>query len=320
MTIQDIALKSIEGFHVGGERVYMDGFPEQLMTKVPGAAPIRVSMNGHHMVGQMYCQRYTQSNPRSPYPLVFLHGGDLTGACWENTPDGRPGWLTFFLKARYDACLCDAFERGRASWPAYPEILAGKPEHRTLDAVWHHFRFGPASSYCSEDRGEQAYPGQQFPVEHLDVFGQQFVPRWAGTDHRALAGYRALLEKIGPCVLIGHSQGAYYALQLAQEFAGTVKGVVAIEPSAVPELSKSALTLPPHLAIWGDFIRDKSVMWESYLHRCEAYFEQLQNKSVDSRVLELPTVGVSGNSHMLMMDANSNQVAGMIDEWLVSLA
>ena len=96
--------------------------------------------------------------------------------------------------------------------------------------------------------------------------------------------------------------------------------MVAIEPSAVPELSKSALTLPPHLAIWGDFIRDKSVMWESYLHRCEAYFEQLQNKSVDSRVLELPTVGVSGNSHMLMMDANSNQVAGMIDEWLVSLA
>lgn len=71
MTIQDIALKSIEGFHVGGERVYMDGFPEQLMTKVPGAAPIRVSMNGHHMVGQMYCQRYTQSNPRSPLSTGF---------------------------------------------------------------------------------------------------------------------------------------------------------------------------------------------------------------------------------------------------------
>jgi hypothetical protein len=31
----------------------------------------------------------------------------------------------------------------------------------------------------------------------------------------------------------------------------------------------------------------------------------------------LPELGIRGNSHMLMMDRNSDQIAAMIDQWLV---
>jgi len=32
--------------------------------------------------------------------------------------------------------------------------------------------------------------------------------------------------------------------------------------------------------------------------------------------LDLPARGIHGNSHMLMMDRNSDQVAGLIQDWL----
>jgi hypothetical protein len=38
----------------------------------------------------------------------------------------------------------------------------------------------------------------------------------------------------------------------------------------------------------------------------------------DGRVdeLNLPARGIRGNSHMLMMDANSDEIAGLIQAWL----
>jgi hypothetical protein len=34
-------------------------------------------------------------------------------------------------------------------------------------------------------------------------------------------------------------------------------------------------------------------------------------------VVDLPEVGIKGNSHMMMMDKNDNQVADLIQKWLV---
>jgi hypothetical protein len=33
-------------------------------------------------------------------------------------------------------------------------------------------------------------------------------------------------------------------------------------------------------------------------------------------VIDLPKVGLKGNSHMIMMDKNSDQVAALIQDWL----
>ena len=42
--------------------------------------------------------------------------GGLTGACWETTPDGRPGWLHNFLSAGFAVYVLDNVERGRSGF------------------------------------------------------------------------------------------------------------------------------------------------------------------------------------------------------------
>ena len=34
-------------------------------------------------------------------------------------------------------------------------------------------------------------------------------------------------------------------------------------------------------------------------------------------MIDLPDIGIKGNTHMLMMDKNSDQVAEVIQKWLV---
>jgi hypothetical protein len=208
MAIGDIRLKEIRGFHVGGALHRLTGFKSEAVVRVAGDTPTVVDMNGDHIVGQMYAAHYRQAEPEFGLPLLLWHGGGLTGACWEDTPDGGRGWLDYFLRRRFDVVVSDAFERGRASWPPYPQFIGKEPEHRSLNAVWHHFRFGAPGTYPpildARSARQMAYPGLQFGIEHLEQFGRQFVPRWTGTEDLTLEAYGALLEKIGPCVVIGH--------------------------------------------------------------------------------------------------------------------
>ena len=88
-----ITLRRVRGFHVGGARRRVDGFAVETRARVPGDAPVTVDMNGDHMVGQLYATHYQQARRAYALPVLLWHGGGLTGACWDETPDGRPGWL-----------------------------------------------------------------------------------------------------------------------------------------------------------------------------------------------------------------------------------
>ena len=39
----------------------------------------------------MYAQYFLSEPPNGRPPLAFWHGGGMTGAAWETTPDGRQG-------------------------------------------------------------------------------------------------------------------------------------------------------------------------------------------------------------------------------------
>ncbi|MER1968029.1 alpha/beta fold hydrolase [Castellaniella sp. GW247-6E4] len=318
----DIQLRSIKGFHIGGTVREVSGFEPKSRSIVPGEPPEVVDMNGDHALGQMYASYYQQTNPQFSLPLLLWHGGGLTGVCWEDTPDGRPGWLDHFLRAGFDIVVSDAFERGRASCPAYPQMLPEAPEYRSLNAIWHHFRLGPKGSYPGAHHGaairEKAYPNQQFPVESLEQFAKQFVPRWTDTDQQAIQAYGRLLEKMGPSVIVGHSQGAYYALVCAQKYPELVRTVIAIEPPAVPSKIKiSPDTSQNYLFLWGDYIHGVTNHWERYLLASKKYSEALQSMGHGAEFIELPDRGILGNSHMSIMDKNSDQIAELIRSWLM---
>ncbi len=309
-------VKEVGSFHVGGKQVTLTGLPEREIVFTAGAAPLKVNPNGDFEVGQMYVQYVKLTSSKAKYPLLLWHGGGLTGVTWETKPDGNPGWQQFFLTNGHDVYVSDAVERGRASWARYPEIYKTEPVFRTKKEGWELFRIGP--TYDTDPARRVAFEGTQFPTTAYDQFAKQGVPRWATNDAATQEAYDALVQKVCPCVIVVHSQGANFGFNAALHAPDKVKGLIAIEPSGAPDPAKvdvSAMKGTPHLFVWGDFI-DRNEFWKKLILAPQKYQAALAAKGGVSEVLELPKAGLEGNSHMLMMDRNSNQVAEMIQEWM----
>src|SRR5579862_6920939 len=53
--------------------------------------------NGQLMVGQSYVEYWIPKNRTHRYPLVMIEGCCTSGAAYEGTPDGRDGWMQYFV-------------------------------------------------------------------------------------------------------------------------------------------------------------------------------------------------------------------------------
>jgi pimeloyl-ACP methyl ester carboxylesterase len=69
---------------------------------------------------QMYVEYMVPAQLRHPYPIVMVHGGGGQGTDWMGTPDGRPGWATYFLLEGYSVYIVDRPGHGRS--PFNPDI------------------------------------------------------------------------------------------------------------------------------------------------------------------------------------------------------
>lgn len=310
-----ISLRDIVGFHIGGRNAQVTGRPVQERRLVQGAAPMAVDPNGDYETGQMYVQGYLQAEPRHPLPVLLWHGGGMTGANWDKTPDGRPGWLQGFLHAGFDVYVSDAVERGRASWNQYPDIYRDEPMFRSKQAGWDQFRMGPPAGYATDPALCRPHPDVQFPIQAFDQFTKQWVPRWAEHEAMTLAAYQALLERVGPCMVVGHSQGGSFALLAAQRAPELVRRVVAIEPSGAPDWQDLPVRPSPHMVIWGDYIAEHP-LWSVYRDTVDRYLQQLASRGSTVKTLDLPAQGMRGNTHFVMMDRNADAVLHEVVSWL----
>ena len=313
--LADYMVKEVGSFHVGGRTAALSGMPTSDVVFSPGAPAIKVDPNGEFEAEQMYVQYVKLAQPKAKVPILLWHGGGLTGVTWETKPDGKPGWQQFFLNAGYDVYVSDAVERGRASWARYPEIFKSEPMFRTKKEAWELFRIGP--SY--EIGGQRvAFEGQQFPIEAFDQFAKQGVPRWVTNDEATQKAYDALVEKVCPCVVVVHSQGGNFGFNAALAAPDKIKALVAIEPSGAPDPAKvdiGKLKGVPHLIVWGDF-RDKVAVWQRLPVAPTKYRDALVAAGGKADVFDLPVMGIKGNTHMLMMDRNSDDVAKLVHDWI----
>lgn len=309
-------VKEVGSFHIGGRQATLAGLPEKEIVFSPGAPPVRMNPNGDFSVEQMYA-RYTRlAQPRAAVPLLLWHGGGLAGVTYETKPDGQPGWEMFFLKAGWDVYVSDAVERGRASWARYPEIFKSEPVFRTKKEAWELFRFG--KTYSSDPAQRVALPGTQFPLAAFDQFTKQAIPRWASNDAVTQKAYDEYVDKACPCVILVHSQGGNFAFNAALRAPDKVKAIVVVEPSGSPDPDKtdlSPLRGVPILWVWGDYVGDVP-LWLPVRERQEKFRAALNRAGGTGELLDLPARGIRGNSHMMMMDRNSDQVAGLIQQWL----
>jgi pimeloyl-ACP methyl ester carboxylesterase len=316
---EPLAIREIGSLHVGGRIAEISGLPEREIVFSPGAPPLRVNPNGQFQVEQMYAQFVRLQNPRARHPLLLMHGGGLTGVTYETTPDGRPGWQMFFLRAGHDVFVADAMERGRAGWARFPEILPGEPLFRTMGEGWGLFRVGPADGWNPDPAQRRAHANTRFPLAAWNQFMMQSVPRWVTTDRQIQAAYDALVQRICPCVLLAHSQGGNFAFTAALNAPDKVAAVIAVEPSGAPPQSADAARLRaiPHLVVWGDHIRGNA-FWERIAANISRWQGQIRDAGGIADTLDLPAEGIAGNSHMLMMDTNSDEVAARIQAWMAS--
>ncbi len=236
---EPIALRDMGSFHVGGRLVEISGKPVKEVTFTPGGVPAKVDPNGIYQVEQMYVQYFLPANEHGAYPLLMWHGGGLTGVTWETTPDGREGWLNYFLRKGWSVYNSDAVERGRAGWAQYPDIFKGEPVFLTTGNPFERFRIGDGpNSYDPDPAKRKLMPGSQFPDEGYENFVKQGVPRWTTNDDATIAAYIAEIDRVGPCILMVHSQAGSFGFKVAQARPDKVKALIAIEPAGVGDPAK----------------------------------------------------------------------------------
>jgi len=313
-TKEPVALRDMGSFHIGGRIIDISGQPIKEVVFTPGGVPAKMDPNGKYQVEQMYVQYFLPQNRKGKLPLLLWHGGGLTGVTYETKPDGGEGWLTYFIRKGWDTYISDAVERGRAGWT---NTFKGDPVFLPLGDPWERFRIGPPGSWNDDRAKRTTYPGVQFPIEAYEQFMKQGVPRWLTTDDQIIAAYIELVDKVCPCVVLVHSQSGAFGYKVLEARPEKVKALVAVEPTVGGDREKvQSIKTTPILVLYGDNARDHP-RWSKIRQGGVDYAAVLKSAGGSIDVVDLPDVGIKGNSHMVMMDKNSNVVADLIQKWLV---
>jgi pimeloyl-ACP methyl ester carboxylesterase len=311
---EPIALRDMGSFHIGGRQVEVSGQPIKDVLFTPGGVPAKVDPNGTYQVEQMYAQYFLVQNPKGKLPLLLWHGGGLTGVTYETKPDGNPGWLNYFLRHGWDTYISDAMERGRSGWT---DKFKGEPVFLPLGDPWERFRLGPIGSWSADKAKRTTYPGVQFPLDTYEQFMKQGVPRWTTTDDAIVAAYIELVDKVCPCVVLVHSQAGSFGFKVAEARPDKVKALIAVEPSATGARDKVAALKMPIVVIYGDNAKDHP-RWGKIRQNVHDYAGLIKQAGGNIETIDLPDIGIKGNTHMMMMDKNSDQIADVMQKWLVA--
>lgn len=325
-------------FFVGGRKVEAPGAYD------PTRSPAGTDEGQTFWVDQMYVQYQIPANARK-YPLILVHGGSGTGRVWETTPDGREGFQTLMLRRGFPVYIVDFPRRGRAGYPSFNGAfgtLAGEPvvANRTGQAgvqyAWSRWRLGP--------RYPEVFPVQQFPMSAVDQFMRHLVPTVsddAGIISGALA---ALLDKVGPAIVVTHSQSGLFGW-LAGARSPNVKGIISYEPGFVFQQGQVPPPIPlfkgnqpagtpvtpaefarlaqlPIQVVYGDNIPSQPIPdlvadgRRAQVVTSRMFVDALNQAGGQASVLHLPDAGLYGNSHFMFSDLNNVAVADQLSLYL----
>ena len=196
------------------------------------------------MSGQMYVEVLRPQKVTRKYPLVFFHGLGQTATNWMGTPDGRQGWADYFLGQGYIVYLVDQPARGRSAWNSSAN---GPWQFPSVASVEQRFTASEVNGNWPQAIKHTQWPGiTDRKGRHGDpVFDQFYASQVESLASNAesqmlvQAAGSALLDKImqdkiGPAILITHSQAGPFGWLLADSRPSAVKAIVAVEPSGPP--------------------------------------------------------------------------------------
>ncbi len=188
------------------------------------------------MAGQLYAEFQIPTKMTHPNPIVMIHGGGQSGTNFTGTPDGREGWAQFFLREGYAVYVVDQPGRARAAYQ--PDLYGPLPAGGNLDFIQQRFTSVERYQLWPQAHLHTQWPGIGEPGD--PIFDQFVASQLPGIPDFTLQqvlnrdAILALLEKIGPAILLTHSQSGAYGWPVADARPGLVKDLVAVEPSGPP--------------------------------------------------------------------------------------
>ena len=260
-------------------------------------------------------------------PLFFWHSSSTQA--WQMRWDGGEGYQSLFLRRGFPVYLWDGPRVGRANWGCEDytyKAIANRDQQNFI--AW---RFGPALG--------QWFDGVQFPKDDPRAWDQATSARYEEFDipknaHLEAGAAAKAFERIGPVVLVTNSAGGWRALLAAMK-SDHVKGIVAYENPAyvfpegegpqgpegpfghshVPLEEFKKLTRIPMQFVWGDNI-DKSDRWGPQFKICQEFVRIVNKHGGKAEILELPKLGIKGNTHLAFADMNNVAVADQLSAFL----
>lgn len=326
--------------------------------------------------GQLYAEFQIPSHRPHPYPVVMIHGGGQTGTNFTQTPDGREGWAQYFLRQGYAVYVVDQVGRGKA---AYQPDLYGPPTKLDIESLEQRFTATERFNLWPQAHLHTQWPGKGEAGD--PVFDQFFASQETGIADFAMVqslnrdAIVGLLEKIGPAVLLTHSQSGPFGWLVADARPDLVKAILAVEPNgppfydlqmigapdwfhygtklrpwgitAVPLNYSPAAKDPSDLAIVEQTESDGPEFARCWLQKeparqlpnlqklpillvtsessfravddhCTAKF--LNQAGVHPTWTKLADIGIHGNGHMMMLEKNNLEIAGVMARWLDKVA
>ncbi|MDE1147417.1 MAG: alpha/beta hydrolase [Azospirillaceae bacterium] len=319
---RDVAPRTVRRGHfwIAGDRVQLDGRTYQR--------------------GPMFVEWEAPEQVTQPWPVILMHGGGFQGTEWFETPDGRPGWAQRLVEAGYAVLVVDRPGHGRA------------PFHTaTLGAM------GPPFSY---EGGRQIY----FPAGAAEAHTQwPFAPDDEAAMDEFIAGYgplpadlelsqtldadrtAALLDRVGPAILLTHSASGPAGWLIADRRPGLVVAIVAVEPMGPPfadipnigpmswgpaaaplrfeppvtdpaqvrDVAPGQLRLP---ALAGLPILIVTAGASAFAAASPPTADFLNAAGASAQLMHLPDHGVHGNGHGLIYERNSDAALAPVLAWL----
>ncbi len=184
---------------------------------------------------QMFVQYQKPALQKYTFPIVMWHGGGQTGTNFLATPDGREGWATYFVRQGFSVYVVDQPARGRSGF--FSEVY-GKTRKPNAQAMSDRFTAPKLKGQYPQAQFHTQWPGAG--VMGDPVYDQFFssqvedIEDVNSIEKLNLAAGVALIEKIGPSVLLTHSQSGSFGWLIANARPELVKGIVAIEPNGPP--------------------------------------------------------------------------------------
>jgi pimeloyl-ACP methyl ester carboxylesterase len=211
---------------------------------LPGM-PAASGPGGERMDNQMYVEYQVPANVRHPYPLVLIHGGSQTGVNFKGTPDGREGWGTYFVRKGYTVYIVDQVGRGRSPavnpLPPAPEVYTtpfGRPSNtESRMRNWtklEEFGLWPNAHLHTQWPGTGEPGDSAFDQFFASQIQSRLDPTGTATHAAAQQAGAALLDRIGPAIVVTHSQSGTFGFLMADARPDLVKGVVTIEGGGTP--------------------------------------------------------------------------------------